>query len=248
MFKSLLVSTLALTSTAVLAEPQNNDELSWGIGLAVISQDQGYIDIGNETTFVPALAIKKGNFSLLGPRVSYKLVEAENYEVALSGHLRLDGYEADDADFFKGMEDRDMSFDLGFEVEYDTDFGEFGFEFMHDVTSTHEGYEASISYGIPVRYEDGRVVPYISANFSSEDLVDYYYGVKANEALANRPFYEGESTTNIEVGVSSDWFFGKHHMVKADISYTSYGSDIKDSPLIDKSGSLQIILGYVYVF
>ncbi|GEK10554.1 MipA/OmpV family protein [Pseudoalteromonas peptidolytica] len=245
-----LVTTMSIIcSTQVLADaPPESPQLKWGIGAAIISQDQGYVGIGNETEFVPAVAIQYGNFSLLGPRANYKVYQTEQFEVSLSAHLRLDGFEANDSDYFIGMEDRDMSFDAGFEMEYDTSFGEFGFEFMHDVSSTHKGYEASVSYGVPFRFEDGRVFPYIAANFQSEDLVDYYYGVQATEALTNRAFYLGDSSTAFEVGIQSDWFLGKHHMIKADISYTSYGSEIKDSPLVDASGSAQIIFGYVYVF
>ncbi|PCK32457.1 MipA/OmpV family protein [Pseudoalteromonas piscicida] len=241
------ISIICSTPISAASQPETQP-LQWGIGAAIISQDLGYIDIGNETEFVPAVAIQYGNFSLLGPRASYKLYQTEQFELSLGAHLRLDGFEAADSDYFIGMEDRDMSFDAGFEAEYDTQFGEFGFEFMHDVSSTHKGYEASLSYGVPFRFEDGRVFPYIAANFQSEDLVDYYYGVRTSEVLNNRPFYLGDASTALEVGVQSDWFFGKHHMVKADISYTSYGSEIKDSPLIDASGSAQIILGYVYVF
>ncbi|OHU85032.1 MULTISPECIES: MipA/OmpV family protein [Pseudoalteromonas] len=249
MFRGLFLSTLVLACSGAIAQPKaNNKEFSWGVGIAAIAQDQGYIDIGNETILVPVLAIQYGNFSLLGPRANYKIIDTDNYEISLTGHLRLDGYEADDADFYAGMEDRDMSFDMGVSAELDTDFGEFGLELIHDLTSTHEGYEVSVSFGTPIRFEKGTVKPYISASYESEDLVDYYYGVSATEARINRPLYQGDGSVSYEIGVSSDWFFGKHHMLKADVSYTSYASEIKDSPLIDKSGYAQIILGYVYVF
>ncbi|QZO11441.1 MipA/OmpV family protein [Pseudoalteromonas piscicida] len=252
MARLLLTITTSLSffccSSAFAEQQPQSEALKWGIGGAIIAQDQGYIDIGNETEFVPAIAIQYGDFNLLGPRATYKLYQAEQFEISVGAQLRLDGFEAADSKFFTGMEDRDMSFDAGFEAEYNTSFGEFGFEFMHDVSSTHEGYEASVSYGVPFRFADGRVYPYIAANFQSEDLVDYYYGVRVNEALSSRPYYLGESSTALEVGIQSDWFFGKHHMLKADVSYTSYGDEIKDSPLIDASGNVQVLLGYVYVF
>lgn len=246
---SNLALTLMIASTSSTAMADESKPFRWGIGVAAVAQDQGYTDVGNETVVVPVVAIEYGNFSLLGPRANYKLYQSENFELSASAQLRMDGYEEDDGDIFKGMEDRDMAFDAGFEAEIDTSFGEFGLELMHDLTSTHEGFEFSASYGIPFRLEKGRVVPYISANYQSDKMVDYYYGVRAEEATASRQFYEPDAATSFEIGISSDWYFGRgKHMIKADISYSAYGSEIKDSPLVDKSGSTQLLLGYVYVF
>ncbi|WP_234401370.1 hypothetical protein [Pseudoalteromonas sp. T1lg23B] len=47
-------------STAVAQLNTSNNDLSWGVGIAVIDQYQGYIEIGNETILVPALAIQFG--------------------------------------------------------------------------------------------------------------------------------------------------------------------------------------------
>ncbi|KZN38489.1 hypothetical protein N480_12615 [Pseudoalteromonas luteoviolacea S2607] len=248
------LSVLALASTSVIAistaaiGQEQDEELRFGLGGAVVTQDEGYKDVGSETQFVPAIAIEYGDFRLLGPYASYTFFKTDSFELAATGMLRLDGYEQADGDIFKGMEDRDMSFDFGLEAEIDTDFGEFGLKYTQDVTNTHEGYEATLSYGLPIMVEKGRIVPYIAASYASEDLTNYYYGVKANEATADRTFYQVDSATNFEVGVSSDWFFGQNHMIKADISYTSFDSSIKDSPLVDKSGTFQVLLGYVYVF
>ncbi|KZN54785.1 hypothetical protein N474_17285 [Pseudoalteromonas luteoviolacea CPMOR-2] len=247
MRQSIIALASILTFCTVAAEPEQ-DELKFGLGGALITQDEGYKDVGSETQFVPAIAIEYGDFRLLGPYASYTFFKTERFELAATGMLRLDGYEQDDSDVFQGMEDRDMSFDFGLEAEIDTDFGEFGIKYTQDVSNTHDGYEATLSYGIPLRVEKGRIVPYIAASFSSEDLANYYYGVKASEATADRSFYQVDSATNFEIGVQSDWFFGKNHMIKADASYTSFDSTIKDSPLVDKSGTFQILLGYVYVF
>ncbi|AOT10720.1 MipA/OmpV family protein [Pseudoalteromonas luteoviolacea] len=243
---SKYLCTLAMVCSSVATAEEK--ELKLGIGGAFIVQDEGYKGVGSETEFVPAIAVEYGDFRLLGPYASYTFFETEHIEIAATGMLRLDGYEQADDALFSGMEDRDMSFDFGFEAEIDTDFGEFGIKFTQDVTSTHEGYEASLSYGIPMRVQQGRVMPYISANFASEDLANYYYGVKRSEATGSRAFYEVDSAANLEIGISSDWFFGKNHMIKADASYTAFDSTIKDSPLVDKSGTFQLLLGYVYVF
>lgn len=245
--KSAYAACLLACSTHTLAQQESSD-VTWSLGIAAISSDQGYVDVGTETNIVPIIGIQYGNFSLLGPRASYKIFTSDQFEISAIGNLRFDGYEAADGEIFTGMEDRDMSFDAGIEAEIDTSFGEFGLGLVHDVTSTHKGFELSASYGVPFMFENGRVMPYIAANYQSEDLADYYFGVQQNEATSSRAFYQLDATTNIEIGIGSDWMFNNKHYIKADISYASYGSDIKDSPLVDKSGEAQILVGYAYVF
>ncbi|KAF7771268.1 outer membrane protein [Pseudoalteromonas citrea] len=245
--KTTYAACLLACSTHTLAQ-QGPSELTWSLGIAAITSDQGYLDVGTETNLVPIIGLQYGDFSLLGPRASYKLFNNGQIELSAIGNLRFDGYEVADGDVFIGMEDRDMSFDAGIEAEIDTDFGEFGVALLHDITSTHKGFELSASYGIPFMFKNGRVMPYVSANYQSEDLADYYFGVKQNEATSSRAFYQLDATTNFEIGIGSDWMFNNKHIIKADISYSAYGSDIKDSPLIDKSGEAQILVGYAYVF
>jgi outer membrane protein len=245
--KSTLTACLLVCSTHTLAQKGPSD-ITWSLGVAVISSDQGYVDVGTETKLVPAVGIQYGNFSLLGPQASYKMFGNDQLEISAIGNLRFDGYEAEESDIFKGMEDRDMSFDAGIEAEIDTSFGEFGLGIVHDITSTHKGFELSASYGIPMMFKNGRVMLYVAANYQSEDLANYYYGVQQNEATSSRAFYEVDATTNLEIGIGSTWLFDNKHFIKADISYSAYGSDIKDSPLVDKSGQAQILVGYAYVF
>ncbi|MBQ4863637.1 MipA/OmpV family protein [Pseudoalteromonas sp. MMG013] len=237
-----------LTCATCAHANEPSSEFTWSLGIAAISQDQGYVDVGNETNLIPIVGLQYGNFSLLGPRASYKFFANQTLEISAIANLRFDGYEEADGDIFKGMDDRDMSFDAGIEAEIDMQFGEFGVEFTHDISSTHKGYELSASYGVPFMLNNGRIMPYIGANYQSDDLVDYYFGVMQNETISTRQFYQPGATTSFEIGVNSTWMFNKKHMIKADISYLSYGSDIKDSPLIDKSGSAQILVGYAYVF
>lgn len=223
-------------------------DTQWGVGLAAISSNEGYVDVSAETNVVPALFIQTENFQLLGPMISYKLFESGDFKMAFKGQYRFDGYEEDDGDIFKGMEERKGAFDVGFEFGYETGLGDFSFSLLTDATSEHEGYELSASYSKPYRMENGVIAPYISVSNLSEDLVDYYYGVRQNEVSSTRAFYQGDSATNVEIGVNSQWMYSGKHMIVANASYTQFGSAIKDSPLIDESGSFQVILGYVYAF
>lgn len=247
--KSNLLFTLVfgtLTSGAVLAEEQPQSR--WGLGLGAIIQDQGYTDIGNESQVVPVLYYESENLEILGPNINYNLYSEGPFDFKLNAQYRFDGFKDDDGDIFIGMEERSGTIDLGFSVDYESDYGDFSFQYMADAGGEHKGNEISLSYQKPFFFERSILTPYFSATRMSEDLVDYYYGVRSNEVTANRGFYQGEATTNIDVGVRYDHRFDKHHSILADFAYTAYGSGIKDSPLVDSSGGMRLIVGYVYVF
>jgi outer membrane protein len=243
---TLLLSAIALTaSTTALAE---KPESRWGLGLGAVISDQGYIGVSNEVTPVPVIYYQTENFQLLGPNFSYKLAEINDLAFNFTGQLRFDGFEEDDSDIFLGMEDRSGSFDLGLSVDYATSIGDFSVQFITDATNEHKGNEFSLTYSKSYNFETYSIKPYLTLTRQSEDIIDYYYGVRANEVTESRALYLGEATTNAEIGVQANWRVGQHHNFITYASYTAYGSEIKDSPLIDASGSANVIVGYMYVF
>jgi outer membrane protein len=243
---TLLLSAIAITaSTAALAKKPEN---LWGLGLGAVISDQGYIGVSNEVTPVPVIYYQTENFQLLGPNFSYKLAEMSDLTFSITGQLRFDGFEEDDSDIFIGMDDRSGSFDLGLLVGYETNLGDFSAEFITDATNEHKGNEFSLTYSKSYDFETYSIKPYLTLTRQSEDIIDYYYGVHANEVTQNRALYLGEATTNAEIGVQANWRVGQHHNFITYASHTVYGSEIKDSPLIDASGSVNVILAYMYVF
>lgn len=229
------------------------EESQWGIGIGVMADKQGYMDVDTKTTVIPIVSYESEHFRINGPKIEYKLA---NYEISgfgslnfsLLGQYRFDGYEADDGDIFKGMDDRSGAFELGFSVDYETELGGLSFEFANDVTGEHEGYEASLTYSKPYFFDSIVFEPYVKVSHFSDDYVNYYYGVEAHEATSNRQAYLGDATTNGELGLRLHWQVGKRHSFVSSLSYTSFGSEIKDSPLIENSGGAKLILGYVYAF
>ncbi|GLR71557.1 MipA/OmpV family protein [Agaribacter marinus] len=251
MMSNEFIGTLLFSAIAVAASPPvlaEEPESRWGLGLGLVISDQGYIDVSNEVTPVPVVYYQTENFQLLGPNFSYKLAEMSDLTLDFVGQLRFDGFEEGDSDTFRGMEDRSGSFDLGLSVGYQTGFGDFSAQFITDATNEHKGNEFSLTYSTSYNFETYNIKPYLTLTRQSEDIVDYYYGVRSDEETQSRALYIGEATTNVELGVQANWRVGQHHNFITYASYTAFGSEIKDSPLVDASGSANLILGYMYVF
>lgn len=245
---ALLFTGLAGISLSVSAEQDNDQQSRWGLGIGAIVQDEGYVDIGSQSNPVPIVYYESENLFLLGPTFGYKIFNSENVEFSIAGQYRFDGFEAKDGDTFTDMEDRSGTLDMGFSAEYDSDFGNFSIQFLADVLGEHKGHEISLGYSKSFIIERNRLTPYANVSLLSEDLVDYYYGVRQNEVTSNRAFYQGDATTNFQLGVRYEWQFGKNHNIVTDASYVSFGDGIKDSSLVDSSGGFNFIIGYMYVF
>ena len=233
---------------AYATDKGDEPELSWGVGLGMIIEDEGYTELGSDSMAVPIIIIDYGKFYLMGPKFGYQLYGNDNYTFGLTGNYRLDGYEADDSPYLMGMDDRDGTLDLGVEYSYDSGFGKIGLEVVADTLGTHEGYQADISFSYPINFDNGQLSPYIGTEYRSDDLVNYYYGVKKSEVTQTRQFYQADSAVNLVMGIRSSWFSGPHHRFVAMLQFKAFDDSIKDSPIIDANGSYNMTFGYAYVF
>jgi len=244
----ITIGFLVGAQQAHAADKYDEPELSWGVGVGTVIQDQGYTEMDSDGIVIPILIIDYGKFYLQGPKFGYQLYDNDNYSFGFTGNYRLDGYEADDSPYLTGMDDRDGTLDLGVEFSYDTGFGKIGIEVVADTLGTHEGYQADFSFSYPINFDNGQLSPYIGAEFQSDDLVNYYYGVKSTEVTQTRQFYQADSAVNLVMGIRSTWFSGPHHRFVAMLQYKAFDDPIKDSPIIDADGGYNMIFGYAYAF
>ena len=244
----IILGFLIGAQQAYATDKDDEPELSWGVGLGIVSGNAGYTQMGSDSMAVPIFLINYGKFYLMGPKFGYQLSSNDNYAFGLTGNYRLDGYEAEDSSFLMGMDDRDGTLDLGVEYSYDTGLGEIGIEVVADTMGTHEGYQADVSFSYPINFDNGQLSPYVGAEYRSDDLVDYYYGVKSTEATQTRQFYQADSAVNLVMGIRSTWFSGPHHRFVAMLQFTGFDDSIKDSPIVDADDAYNMIVGYAYVF
>lgn len=73
------------------------------------------------------------------------------------------------------------------------------------------------------------------------------YGATAGEALATRPQHEGRSTVNTELALRTRCMLSSQSAVAFDTGVTKLGSGISDSPLVDRSTTARVSVGYLYL-
>jgi outer membrane protein len=248
---------LAAVTLATLASARlNADELfpslraepvRFGLGIGGVVEDEGYVGIGTESAVMPVFLVQYKRFRLFGPQMDFRLLGNEKTSIGLRADYRVDGYEAADGPIFAGMEERKAAASVGIAGRHSTRFGDFSFDFVRAVES-ERGARGGVYYAYPIKFEKLTVLPRIGLEYFDADLVNYYYGVRGEEATATRPFYVGDSTLNVDGGVDLHYNFDAHHSLLGSLKYRAFGTEIKNSPLIEDDGSPRVNLGYVYRF
>jgi outer membrane scaffolding protein for murein synthesis (MipA/OmpV family) len=166
----------------------------------------------------------------------------------LRARLAGDGYEADDSPFLNGMDKRKSGLWLGGAAIWRNDIANLSAELLADGSGNSKGSRFKVQ--VDRRFAAGAFgfTPRLAAHWVDSKYVDYYYGVKDSEAQSGRPAYVGKSSANMEVGLRVDYAVAPKQTVFLDVSATSFGSGIKNSPLVSRSSQSGVRLGYVYRF
>lgn len=235
----------AVAQTANTGEGQSSQ---WGLGAGVAVVQKPYRDIDTDVLPLPLLSYENRWISAAVPRLDLKLNASEAFSLRLRAKYAGDGYDADDSPYLSGMEDRKGGVWAGGAMIWKTGIVDLSAEVLGDVSGESKGTRAKLL--AERRFASGAfgITPRVGVEWVDSKFVDYYYGVKTSEVRADRAFYEGESTANVEVGVRMDYTLARRHTLFLDASATRFGSGIKDSPLVDSSSQTALSLGYIYRF
>lgn len=244
-----LSSSLLLSSAAFAQQPQNAQQPQgwmWGFGVAA-SQDV-YTDFDNRIVPIPIIGYTGEKLRVYGPFVGYQLFQQDGFTLDAQLVPVFAGYEEDDSAVFTGMEDRDFSYAAGIGLNYNTGGWVYSLSTNADILGKFDGYQASARIGKQFRIDQYMIEPSIGVNYQDSNYVDYYYGVRPEEATAFRNTYNGDGALNTEIriAVSTRQFF--KGMTRLELGATFFDDSISDSPLTDDDTSLNAMLVYTRFF
>ncbi len=220
-------------------------------GLGILYKDKPYKDYDNDekTNLVPVILYEGENFFVRGSSLGWKFVDSKDLEFAAVGEYLADGYDSSDSSYLSGMSDRDPSFGVGAHVIWNPEALGFKLAAVTDATDNSDG--SQVRGEVFYKYRTGDLMLKPSAGFvwQSDNYNDYYYGVKNSEARPGRPAYSADSDFNYRLGAvavyqekASPWMFA------GGLRYDIFGSEIKDSPIVDENEELSAFIGVAYTF
>ena len=239
-----LVAAIALPATAVAAASDGQ----WGTGLLAGAVRKPYKGVGTDAIAFPLITYRNDWISITGPGADFRLARGEGFGIDLRTRYEPDGYEAKDSPFLRGMSERKGGFWAGPLVSWEAGPVTISAEWLADASGHSKGSKAKLEFERGFGEGKLRVTPRVALLWSGKKVVDYYYGVRAEEALAGRPAYEGRATSSAELGLRFTYSVAPRHLLLLDVSSTVLGDAIKESPLVERKRDNHAFTGYLYQF
>ena len=235
-------------ATTVLVMPAGVQAGEWGIGAGVIQHQPAQQGAKSEIVGGPFPFYEGERLSVGFGNISYVVAAAGAVRLALEGQARFEGYDPDKSAALAGMKTRNPAFEVGMSVATGGDWGIAQLKYVGDITGTHEGYEVSAAYQMPLQVDRWTLVPSLSVDWRSKELVDYYYGVRDDEVQVGRPAYRGRAGLNVTAGIGVDYQLSDHWNIVGGADITYLGDNIQDSPIIAKDTESSVYTALVYRF
>ncbi|MCL5278670.1 MAG: MipA/OmpV family protein, partial [Planctomycetes bacterium] len=162
------------------------------LGGGAFVQTEPYAGIPARVYPAPVVAYEGERLYVRSAIVGYRLVSENGLMIGPQVQPRIEGYSAGDSPFLSGMRDRNWSVDGGVNIEAVTPIGLPGVSIVSDLLGRHRGQEVEFRHLIMFPMFGFQLIPSGGVRWKSEKLVDYYYGVRPNEARPERPAYEGK--------------------------------------------------------
>jgi outer membrane scaffolding protein for murein synthesis (MipA/OmpV family) len=246
----VLAAALGALSLPVLAAGPGatpDQPAVWGIGVGVGVERTPYRGADTDVTPLPLLMYESRWLSVFGPNVALKLPSAGPVSFRLKAAYSGDGYDSGDSDDLRFMHERKGGFWLGGSATWHAGFADLTAEYLA-AAGRSDGQKFKLQIDRGFRQGAFQFTPRLAAKWADDKYVDYYYGVRRDEVVPNRPFYQGKSTVNMELGLRVNYGFAQNQSVFVDVSASTLGSGIKDSPIVDRSSETAVRFGYLYRF
>jgi MipA family protein len=243
----VFVTTLG-ASGACLAQMPAPQETQWGLGLAGSVRQRPYRDDDADKRVLPLPFVDSTWFRVAGTGLDLKLPSAGAFSFALRATYQFAGYDSGDAPILAGLADRKSSAWLGGSVTWHDPMIDITLEGLADASGHSDGQQWRLAVERAFQMGQLELRPRVSATWLDSKYVDYYFGVRADEAIAGRPQYGGSSTFEEQLGLRTSYRFDRHQSVFLDLSATHLGDSISNSPLVDRSAVGTAALGYLYRF
>jgi len=247
-----LAGALALSPPCPAAAqgPPPSSGPRWSLGLGAVSSPKPYKGADAELRLIPFLELSYKRFYFQGIRFGYKLVDGAELDLDVRGRYRFAGYEEDDSPYLAGMEDRRGTVDGGLALEWRR--GRFGVaaSAFADLLGRSDGAElaVNVSWAQPLADRQVLLTPAVGVEWQNAGLVDYYYGVRPDEALPGRPAYAGDAMLTARASLSLLWRASPRVAVLALVRADRLDDDVRDSPIVDERRAVFALAGLTYRF
>ncbi len=144
--------------------------------------------------------------------------------------------------------DRQYATELGVEVLADGTWGQLQLTAHHDVSGTHDGYEAYIDYGYGWRNQRWYIEPSFGLSYKSDALNNYYWGVRDDEASPALQSYVAGDGINAHARLALSYLINQHWTFSLVGEIERLNDEAAASPIVDNSNVVGYFAGFGFRF
>lgn len=237
-------SLLLIMPFASQAQQGEDTSGGWGLGLGVAARSTLYAGESKRVQPFPYIRYEGERFFVEGPKVGYKIVDRDMFTLSGFVAVRGDGVDVDDMganELARNgidrnlLEDRKYAADAGVSASFRTGAaGEFELDVRGDITSTSDGYQASLDYRYPFQIGPVTLIPGVGATAMSKDLANYYYGTLPKEVARGVVDYKPGQVTVPHFSIFTVVPFSSKWIGMGGVNVDVLPDEVADSPLIEK--------------
>lgn len=220
-----------------------------GIGFAIRAGTSPYAGVDQVLDLIP-IYVYEGEYAFLHSyKAGLKLGRYEHGDFSVYIAHRFEGFPYEQTpSSLAGMAQRNPGVDAGVTVTFEVASGNVIAEIRNDIAGLSNGSEFRI--GFERLWRDGSLEwrPHFSLSYRNSELNDYYYGVRADEATANRPEYIPGDGYNFEAGLHLQYGLTRNWKLLTGVSVERLSSEIRRSPVVDQSWLVTGYFGAMYAF
>ncbi len=154
-----------------------------------------------------------------------------------------------DNDRMKRLDDRYSSLMAGLNYTLRSRYGLASATLSTDVLGVNNGVTADVSYSYPLRFENIIVMPSVGMQWTDSNYNDYYYSVSSSESRkSGLKEYSPESAFSPYAGLTVRMALTDSWSVLVNGKALFLGSEVTDSPMVERSTTYSFNAGLLYAF
>jgi len=163
--------------------------------------------------------------------------------ISLALEPRL-GFHSSDGERLAGMATRRASVSAGPTFDWQNGVNAYSLGYFYDLNRTSTGGYAEFLFNRTLLH-DARWEMSWTLELSRLDskIVDYYFGVRADEATPTRAQYQPGATTNVALWLTGQYNLTKRAALMFGGNVTRLGGAAADSPIVERREALLVYLG-----
>lgn len=241
---------IALVIFMGAAQTTHAYEVSFGLGAAASSSP--YRDVDNDWIALPYASFDSEYVFVTFPSAGVHLVNSGSFSLDVKAVYLPHEFKPKDSDHpgMRKLDRRYSTLGAGVSAKLDTFIGSFEAEAVVDVLDKSNGVTAAFIYSNPIPIFSNFIIgPKAGFMWHNNKHNEYYYGISKKEsAKSGMRAYDPNNSLSWFAGGHAVFILGENTKIVLEADYLFFGSEIKNSPMVDKNGVWGSYGGIIYSF